>query len=206
MRRTLLLAVLSLALPVAAWADGIDLINHFGTASISNAGIFSKGSQLSQFNNINLGHSLGSVSFGTGALLTGTIQAGGTFSSAGSFFNVVGTGPGGQPKGPIFTGAFVGPISWTLVSQTGASLIYQLSGAISGLLYNGHMVSGTTTQLFHTTPEQLAKGILHIQSGHTQLMATPEPGTLGLLGLGLVGIASRVRRFKRLAPAAEQTA
>jgi hypothetical protein len=206
MRRALLLGVLSLALPIAAWADGIDLINHFGTASISNAGIFSKGSQLSQFKGIAPGHSLGSVSFGTGPLLTGSIQAGGTFSSAGSFFNVVGKGPGGQPKGAIFTGAFVGPITWTLVSQTGASLIYQLSGAISGLLYNGHMVSGTTTQLFHTTPAQLAKGILHIQSGHTQLMATPEPGTLGLLGLGLVGIASQIRRFRKSAVSAEQIA
>jgi hypothetical protein len=179
---------------MAAWADGIDLINHFGTASISNAGIFSKGSQLAQYKNINLGHSLGSVSFGTGALVSGSLQAGGIFSSVGSFFNVVGKGPGGQPKGAIFTGAFVGPISWTLVSQTGASLVYQLSGAISGQLFNGHVVSGTTTQLFHTTPAQLAKGVIHIQSGNTHLMATPESGTLGLLGLGLVAIAWRVRK------------
>ncbi|HWZ83228.1 MAG TPA: PEP-CTERM sorting domain-containing protein [Terriglobales bacterium] len=194
MRRALILAVISLTLPIAAWADGIDLFNHFGSVSISNAGIFSKGSQLSQYQAINLGHSLGSVSFGTGALLSGSIQAGGTFSDAGSFFNVVGKGNGGQPKGAIFTGAFVGPISWTLVSQTGQSLIYQLSGAISGTLFNGHMVTGTTTQLFHTTPAQLAQGILHLTTGQTHLTSTPEPGTLGLLGLGLLGIAHRVRR------------
>jgi hypothetical protein len=78
------------------------------------------------------------------------------------------------------------------------------SGSLSGMLYNGHMVTGTTTQLFHTTPAQLAKGIIHIQSGNTQLMATPEPGTLGLLGLGLVGIAHRIRRSRQSAPAVEQ--
>src|SRR5882762_10778537 len=119
MRRALVLALVSLTLPMAAWANGIDLFNKFGTITISNAGMVSKGSQLSQFNGINTGHSLGSVSFGTGALLSGSIQAGGTFSSVGSFFKVVGTGNFGQPKGTIFSGAFVGPISWTLVSQTG---------------------------------------------------------------------------------------
>jgi len=40
---------------MAAWADGIDLINHFGTITISNAGITSKGSQLIQFNGVNAG-------------------------------------------------------------------------------------------------------------------------------------------------------
>jgi hypothetical protein len=103
MRRALILAVISLTLPIAAWADGIDLFNHFGTVSISDAGVFSKGSQLSQYQAINAGHSLGSVSFGTGALLSGSIQAGGTFSDVGSFFNVVGKGIAGQPKGAIFT-------------------------------------------------------------------------------------------------------
>jgi hypothetical protein len=186
--------MVSLTLPVAAWADGIDLFNKFGTIAISNAGITSKGSQLSQFNGIAPGHSLGTVSFATGALLTGSIQTSATFSSVGSFFKVVGIGNFGQPKGTIFSGAFVGPISWTLLSQSGASLIFQLSGALSGQLANGHMVSGTTTQLFHTTTAQLAKGIVHITSGQTHLTAAPEPGTLGLLGLGLLGVAGKARR------------
>src|SRR6266481_2718636 len=108
MRRALILALVSLTLPMAAWADGIDLLNHFGSITISNAGITSKGSQLFQFNGVNAGHSLGSVSFATGALLSGSIQAGGIFSSVGSFFSVVGMGNSGQPKGTIFSGAFVG--------------------------------------------------------------------------------------------------
>ena len=194
MRRILVLALLSLTIPTAAWADGIDLLNKFGMITISNAGITSKGSELSQFNGTKTGHGMGSVAFATGALLSGSIQAGGTFSSMGSFFKVVGVGNGGQPKGVIFSGAFVGPISWTLVSQTGPSLIFQLSGTLSGQLLNGHFVSGTTTQLFHTSSAQLANGIVHLTLGQTHIAATPEPGTLALMGLGLLGIASKVRR------------
>ena len=191
MRRSLVLALISLTLPMAAWANGIDLFNKFGTITISNAGILSKGSQLNQVNGLNTGHSLGSISFGTGALLSGSIQAGGTFSSVGSFFNVVGVGPA---KGTIFSGAFVGPITWTLVSQSGPTLIFQLSGALSGMMSNGHMTTGTTTQLFKTTTAQLAKGIVHITSGDTHLTAAPEPGTLAMFGLGLLGIEGRAKR------------
>ena len=86
MRRVLVLALLALALPMAAWADGIDLVNKFGSISISAAGITSIGSQLKQFNGVVAapGHSLGSVSFSTGALIGGSIQTGGTFSDVGS--------------------------------------------------------------------------------------------------------------------------
>src|ERR1700704_1645780 len=193
MRRILVLALLSVTLPVAAWADGIDLINHFGTITISSAGITSKGSQLSQFNGLNSGHSMGSVSFSTGALISGSIQTGGILSSAGSSFKVIGIGNGGQPKGVIFSGAFVGPITWTLVSQSGQSLTFQLSGTIQGTLWNGHVVSGTTTQTIYSVPGQLAQGIGHIRVGNTSIL-TPEPGTLGLLGTGLVAIAGMLRR------------
>ena len=78
MRRVLVLALLALALPMAAWADGIDLVNLHGSISISSAGITSVGSQLHQFNGVVApsGHTLGSVSFSTGALLSGSIAAG----------------------------------------------------------------------------------------------------------------------------------
>jgi hypothetical protein len=194
MRRVLVLALLALALPMAAWADGIDLVNKFGTISISAGGITSTGSQLKQFNGIVAapGHSLGSVSFSTGALIGGSIQTGGTFSDVGSSFVVTGKGPQVPHKGTIFSGAFVGPVSWTLVSQNGQSLTYTLSGAIQGTLWNGRFVTGTTTQTITSTNGQLRLGIGHIKMGETFL--TPEPGTLGLLGTGLVAIAGMLRR------------
>ena len=194
MRRVLVLALLALALPMAAWADGIDLVNKFGTISISAGGITSTGSQLKQFNGVVAapGHSLGSVSFSTGALIGGCIQTGGTFSDVGSSFVVTGKGPQVPHKGTIFSGAFVGPVSWTLVSQNGQSLTYTLSGAIQGTLWNGRFVTGTTTQTITSTNGQIRLGIGHIKMGETFL--TPEPGTLGLLGTGLVAIAGMLRR------------
>jgi hypothetical protein len=195
MRRVLILALLALALPMAAWADGIDLVNKFGSISISAAGITSTGSQLKQFNGVVAapGHSLGSVSFSTGALIGGSILTGGTFSDVGSSFVVIGKGPQVPHKGTIFSGAFVGPVSWTLVSQSGQSLTYTLSGTIQGTLWNGRFVTGTTTQTIVSTNGQIALGIGHIRVGNTGIL-TPEPGTLGLLGTGLVAIAGMLRR------------
>jgi len=196
MKAAFLLIVLALALPLTAFADGILLTNQNGSIAISNAGISSTGSQLRSFNGIVAppGHSLGSVSFSTGALTSGSIAAGGTFSSTGSSFVVIGKGNYGQPKGTIFSGSFVGPIIWTLTSPPGAkNLTFTLSGTIQGMLFDGRMVSGTTVQNIYTINGQLAQGIGHIKVGSTPL-SVPEPGTLSMFGVGLVALGGMVRR------------
>ena len=129
MRRVFVLALLALALPIAAWGNGIDLTNKFGSITISAAGISSHGSQLRSFNGITAapGHSLGSVSFSTGVCLSGCNGSGipgdsATFSSVGSSFVVTGCCNPAIHHGVIFSGSFVGPITWTLTSPPGAKM------------------------------------------------------------------------------------
>src|SRR5215471_16110995 len=123
MRRVVVLAILALmVVSTAAWADTITVVNKGGLLSMSNAGIVSTASHLHQFNNIIAppGGGLGFVNFSTGALDSGSLQAGGTFSSAGSSFIIRST----SNQLPchnciIFNGTFTGEINWTLVSKQG---------------------------------------------------------------------------------------
>jgi hypothetical protein len=199
-----------LALPIAAWADGINITNQGGTVAFSDmagtAGlgtigsttISSHGSQLTSWNN-NSGH-LGLVNYSTGVLESGSVSGGGTFA-AGGMFDIIGTGKWASQltgskcgKGcDLFTGSFDSPVIWTLVSSSKQSESFTLTGSIEGTLYTGRTVNGSTVQNIKIDNQgQLNKGIGHIGTGQTGL--TPEPGTLGLLGTGLVAIGGMFRR------------
>jgi len=168
MKRVTVFALLVwMLVPSVAWARRDWFNNEHGGVSLSNSGIATRGSQLIDCFKIVApkGHSLGLVIFSTGALLSGSLQTGGTFDAAYSSLTVVGKGNYGEPKGTIFSGSFIGPITWTLISKTGAKLVFELHGHVMGEVYTGRMVTATVTQIIVTTDGQLARGIGHIANG-----------------------------------------
>jgi hypothetical protein len=198
LKKVVLMAALALALPMAAFASsGVDFTNSGGTLTGSNSGLTLSGSALIAVNGLNgaplvAGAGLGSFSFTTGALMSGSLQNGGVFAGGGSFM-IVGNGMNGLPNGTIFQGSFSGPVTWTMVTLANGTHNYTLTGAISGNFNNNYTTDGITVQLTVNT-----KGLYNGQgiagsSGDTNILV-PEPGTLSLFGTGLVGLAGLIRR------------
>lgn len=201
-----MLGLCALLLPMAAWAAPL-IINKFGSVRITNSGIVSQGSQLVSYYGITAGpgHDLGSVSFSTGALTSGSIWSGGTFAGgAGSSFVMIGVGAwakilAGVPQGPVtlFYGSFAGPIQWKLVSHTGKyDYVFTLQGKVEGQLYDGRFIVGRTKQTIYVYQNQWFRDHRGgIRSGSTDFrLNLPEPGTLGLFGAGLIVLGATMRR------------
>ncbi len=178
MRRVVLLALLALALPTAALADTIDYGNlgSVGGSTAIISGSASAGStytltsQLVSIFDVNT-NALSQGSLGWVSVTTGTLSA--------------------CPSGLCFTGGTL-----TITSAGGATL------------FTGTFTSGTVSTVLGTTWVQASLGTaggtgqitfgvgrLGTISGDT--IVTPEPGTLGLLGTGLIGLAGIVRRKLR---------
>jgi hypothetical protein len=190
MRRVVLLALLALALPAVSLASTVDYTN-FGmlgsTASLTFNGTTScttvtncvvAGGTLnfsSQILDKNATPFSGSISVTTGSLVwAGSSKVGSTtvtqYTFTGGSISIW-----NSSSDLLFSSSFSGTLT---VTSGPTGINYSLSYAPGGVLAGGFQVA--------------AGGVI---SGDT--IVTPEPGTLGLLGTGLVGLAGLVRRKLR---------
>lgn len=184
-------------LPTLGLANSTDYSNSGGTLSGSNAGLSLTGSTLiavvSQPGGSIVTGDLGTVTFTTGALSSGSLQMGGTLAGGGTF-SIDGNGTNGIANGVLFSGTFSGPATWSLTTLSNGTHNYTLTGVLTGTAGFANM-NGVTVQLTINTGKGFYNGSTVISGGDTTVMSSiPEPSTLALFGTGALSLIGTIRR------------
>ncbi len=203
-RRVVLLTAIALFLPVAALANStLVFSNTGGNITFQNNKYLAGSSTLTSFTGLNgstVSGSLGVVNYKTGAFVSGSVATSATFAPGG-FFQIKGNGTNGLPNGVIFTGAFTSQVDWLgsfnpSGNNNKGAWTYVLSGQVAGTIHGigSGSAAGATVQFTFDVPngKQFSKTV-RLKNGITTT-TVPEPGTLGLLGSGLIGLAGLIRR------------
>ena len=146
MKKILMLVVLALALPLAAFAsNSVDFSNSGGILAGTSSGLSLTGSTLVavngyEGNGLITGSNLGSLTFSTAALATGSLKMGGTFDPGGSF-TITSNGSTGLPNGVLFSGTF-SSATWTLLTLPNGTHKYTLTGVLTGAFASGYNTNG----------------------------------------------------------------
>jgi PEP-CTERM motif len=196
------MVALALLIPVAAMADtlcqpaSVCVTNNLGTLAGTTSGLTLTGSVVTEIGSFQ-GASLGSLTFSTGALLSGSLAGpAATFAGgAGSSFVIMENTS--SFTGTLFSGTFSGPVNWTVTGDKlnshgvvigcmGGGCVYTLSGSLTGTWSNGITYDGATTQLTFSSKKPFS-GSIPLSQGNT-FVVTPEPGTLALMGTGFLAI------------------
>jgi hypothetical protein len=198
LKKGLFIFALAMLLPLAAMADSnLDFSNVGGTLSGSSSGLTLSGSTLVSVDGLVggglvVGSNLGSVTFSTGSLLSGTLQTGATFDAGGSFV-ITGNGTNGLANGVIFTGTFSQPVTWSVVTVIPGQLFsYTLVGTVTGTLSDGTVVNGVTMQLAAITTKLFNGNPVNISSGDTAAVAVPEYGSMSMMFASFATLAGGV--------------
>jgi hypothetical protein len=156
----LLLTAIVIVLSLRAPGESIPVENLSG--DVSSAGeIIALASGLMRFgpDKGSKGDPIGQVTIATGSIQSGSFLEGASYSSVGSVVTIT------EGDKVVFSGAFVGPITWFLIRKDGPSLTYELTGNIEGTLADGKKATGSVVEGCWGYNSEYSQGFGHVGEG-----------------------------------------